>query len=58
MPPDVDDPVEVEGDWLVVPLRVPEEDDDGLVDVVELSVADVVSDVELPDVPVLEPDCV
>ena len=53
---DVDELVDVEGDWLVEPLRVVDEDDDGLVDKLELSVAEVVPDVELLELPVLEPD--
>ena len=53
---DVEELVEVDGDWLVEPLRVVVEDDDGLVDELELSVAEVVPDVELLELPVREPD--
>jgi hypothetical protein len=51
---DVEELVEDDGDWLVEPLRVVDEDDDGLVDELELSVADA----ELLELPALEPDCV
>ena len=55
---DVEELVEDDGDWVVEPRRVVDEDEDGLVDELELSVADVVPDVELLELPVLEPDCV